>query len=34
MKKILLMATAVSVLLTSCDLFGNFGKKVEINEKK
>ena len=33
MRKILLCAVAVSVLLTSCDLFGNFGKKVEINEK-
>lgn len=33
MKKILLLAVSVSVLLTSCELFGNFGKKVEINEK-
>lgn len=33
MGKFLLMAAAISVLLTSCDLFGNFGKKVEINEK-
>ncbi len=33
MKKILLVAVAFSVLLTSCNLFGNFGKMVEINDK-
>lgn len=33
MRKILLVLLPVAVLLTSCDLFTNYGKKVTINDK-
>lgn len=33
MKRILLLLLPVTLLLTSCDLFNNFGKKVKITDK-
>lgn len=33
MKKIVLVLLAASTVLTSCDLFNNYGKKVKINDK-
>lgn len=33
MRKLLLLSLPVLFLLTSCDLFNNFGKKVKINDK-
>ena len=33
MKKMLLLAVCIPALLASCELFGDFGKKVEVNEK-
>lgn len=33
MRKILLLLLPVTLILTSCDLFNNFGKKVAVNDK-